>query len=139
MNTVNLNRRLHTLCAGLLLLAAAGLAGAGDLYVVCNAGVALQATEVRDVFLGEKGFAGTVRLVPADNSASQAAFLEKVMKLDAAKYNGLWTKKSFRDGATPPTVKGGDAEALTFVKQTPGACSYLSSAPGGGVTVIGKF
>ena len=117
----------------------AGSATAGDLYVICNPDVTLQAAEARDVFIGEKGFAGSVKLAPADNSAAQAAFLEKVLKLDAAKYASVWTKKSFRDGATPPPVKGGDGEAIAYVKQTSGGCSYVASAPPAGVTVVGKF
>jgi hypothetical protein len=53
------------------------------------------------------------------------------MHMDAAKYNGIWTKKSFRDGLTPPAVKSGDAEVIEFVKRTSGAIGYASSAPAG--------
>ena len=126
------------LLLGAMLATFAGTAAAGDIYVICSAGVTLQASEIRDVFLGEKGFAGSTKLTPADNSAAQAAFLEKVLKLDAVKYAGIWTKKSFRDGANPPAVKSSDAEAIAFVKATPGACSYLTSEPAG-VTVVAKF
>ena len=114
-------------------------ARADDVYVICSLGVALQQSEVKDVFIGEKGFAGSTKLAPADNSAAQAAFLAKVLKLDASKYAGIWTKKSFRDGANPPPVKGSDAEAFAYVKQTPGGCSYASSAPPPGVALVGKF
>ena len=110
-----------------------------DLYVVCNANVILQPSEVRDVFIGEKSFAGTVRLTPADNLSAQTAFLGRVVKVTADKYTNLWTKKSFRDGANPPPVKLSDAEALAYIRQTPGACSYLQSPPPVGVTVVGKF
>jgi hypothetical protein len=124
-------------------VAAAALLGspalAGDVYVVCNSDVSLQAADVRDVFIGEKAFAGSVKLAPADNSAAQAQFLEKVVKLDAARYSNLWTKKSFRDGVSPPPVKSSDAEAVAYVKQTPGGCSYIQSAPPGGVTVVAKL
>jgi hypothetical protein len=121
-----------------LLGGSAGTALAGDVYVICNSGVSLQAADARDVFIGEKGFAGSVKLVPVDNSALQADFLAKVLKIDAAKYAGIWTKKSFRDGANPPAVKGSDGEVLALVKSTAGACSYVSSSPAG-VTVVGKF
>jgi len=114
-------------------------AAAGDVYVVCNAGISLQASDIRDVFVGEKSFAGTARLAPADNSAAQAAFLEKVMKLDARKYATLWTKKSFRDGANPPPLRATDAEAIAYVRATPGGCSYVLRAPAEGVTVVAKF
>jgi hypothetical protein len=123
---------------GAILASFANAAAAADLYVICNSGVTLQPGEVRDVFLGEKGFAGSTKLTPADNSAAQAVFLEKVLKLDAVKYAGIWTKKSFRDGANPPPVKSSDAEAMAFVKATPGACSYLTSEPAG-VAVVAKF
>jgi hypothetical protein len=112
---------------------------AGDVYVVCNAGTSLQPADIRDVFIGEKSFAGTTRLAPADNSAAQAAFLEKVMRLDARKYAALWTKKSFRDGANPPPVRATDAEAIAYVKQTPGGCSYVLRSPASGVSIVAKF
>jgi len=121
-------------------LAIAGLAPAfaGDVVVICNLGVKLAPTDVKDVFIGEKVFAGTVRLVPADNTALQAGFLDKVMKLDAGKYTSIWTKKSFRDGANPPPVKANDSEVIAFVKATVGACGYVASEPAG-VAVIAKF
>lgn len=112
---------------------------AGDIYVVCSPGLAVTAADVHDIYLGAKQFAGGVKLVPADNSALQAAFLEKVLKMDAAKYTASWTKKSFRDGADPPVTKGTDAEILEFVKHTPGGCGYVSSAPPAGLTVAGQF
>ena len=139
MDTSPMHHRITALGLGLLLAGVAFTATAGDVYVICNAGVTLVQADAKDVFLGEKGFAGAVKLVPVDNSATQAAFLEKVLKVDAAKYAGIWTKKSFRDGSNPPPVKGGDAEALAFVKATPGGCSYVSTAPAAGVTVVGKF
>lgn len=113
-------------------------ATAADIYVICNSGVKLDASEVRDVFLGEKQFAESVRIMPVDNFAAQPEFLSRVIKLNASKYNTTWTKKSFRDGVNPPPLKASDAEVIEFVKRTPGAIGYVSNAPGG-VTVVGKF
>ena len=127
------------LLLGTFLAAGGSAAVAGDLLVICNPSVSLKADEVRDVYFGDKGFAGSVKLLPADNSAAQDAFLEKVMKLDAKKYAGVWIKKAFRDGSVPPPVKAGDTEAIAYVKQTPGACSYITSAPTDGVVVVAKF
>ena len=110
-----------------------------DLYVVCNLDVTLRPVDVRDVYIGEKSFAGNARLAPADNFAAQAAFLEKVVKVSADRYTSLWTKKSFRDGANPPPVKINDAEAIAYVKQTPGGCTYVQSTPPSGVNVVAKF
>jgi hypothetical protein len=127
------------LCFVLGLGSAAGGARAGDLYVICNSGVSLQSGDMRDMFLGDKQFAGAVKLQPADNAAAQAGFLDKVMKMDAGKYSTSWTKKSFRDGLTMPPIKGTDAEAFEFVKRTAGACSYMTSTPGPGVTLVVKL
>ena len=110
---------------------------ATDLYVVCNARVSISATDVRDMFLGEKQFAGAIKLVPIDNSAAQQAFLDRVLQMNANKYSTAWTKKSFRDGVNPPQVAGSDAEALAYVRRTPGACSYVTS-PVSDVVVVSK-
>jgi hypothetical protein len=127
------------LLSGLSLVACGSYAAAGDIFVICNASVSLPAQEIRDVYFGDKFFAGSVKLAPADNSAAQVDFLAKVMKLDANKYTSLWIKKAFRDGSTPPPVKASDAEAIAYVEQTIGACSYVAFAPGTGVVVVAKF
>ena len=106
------------------------------LYVICNPSVHLSSDDLRDVFLGEKQFAGPVRLTPADNRAAQAIFLEHILKMAYAKYSTSWTKKSFRDGVNPPPVKGSDAETIEFVRRETGACSYVTTAPGWGVQIV---
>lgn len=129
----------------LLFLAALTLASSSvadppaGLYVICHPSVAISANDLRDVFLGEKQFAGAVRLAPADNSAARDAFLEKVLGMDISKYLTAWTKKSFRDGVNPPTVSGSDAEALEYVRRGPGRCSYITTAPGPGVLVVATY
>ena len=127
----------HTLW--LLLLLTFQSAEAADLYVICNPGVTLAPADVRDVFMGEKQFAGSVKLLPADNGAVQSTFLSKVLNMDGAKYSVAWTKKSFREGANPPPVKGSDAEALEYVKRTPGACSYVATQPPPGVVTVATY
>ena len=117
-----------------LLCASASAAG---LVVITNPAVRLSDDDVRDVYLGEKQVAGSVKLVPVDNASAQAAFLAQVIKLDAGKYATAWTKKSFRDGLNPPAVKSSDAEVTDFVKRTPGAVGYVAAAPaGGGVNIV---
>jgi ABC-type phosphate transport system substrate-binding protein len=128
--------------AAYILIAAFGAASsaalAGDIFVIANGSLTLTIDEVRDVFLGEKQIAGGTKVVPVDNSAAQKDFLEKVIKLDAAKYAAVWTKKGFRDGLTAPSVKSSDAEVIAAVKATPGTLGYVSAAPPG-VKVIQKF
>ena len=124
---------------GVALWACSAAALTSDIYVVCNPNVSLRPGEIREVFIGEKNFAGAIRLTPADNLAAEASFLGKVMKFTVDKYTSLWTKKAFRDGANPPLVMVNDNEALAYVRQTPGACSYVEAVPPPGVAVVGKF
>jgi ABC-type phosphate transport system substrate-binding protein len=104
------------------------MAWAADLIVIAHPSVTLTADEVRDVFVGDKQLAGAVKLVPMDNAAAQADFLAKVVKVDTAKYQSIWTKKGFRDGVQAPSVKSGDAEVIAAVKATPGAVGYVTKA-----------
>jgi hypothetical protein len=122
----------------LVLAALAGPALAGDLFVIANGVPPMSSEEVKEVFLGEVGFAGTLRLMPVDNAGVQAEFQSRVLKMPAAKYTASWTKKAFRDGLNAPPVKGSDAEVIGFVKANPGAIGYVSS-PASGVQVLGKF
>jgi ABC-type phosphate transport system substrate-binding protein len=101
---------------------------AGDVYVVAHPSVTLTADEVREVFTGEKQTAGSVKLVPMDNSAAQADFLSKVIKVDANKYASIWAKKGFREGINPPPSRASDLEVAAAVKSTPGAVGYVSKA-----------
>ena len=119
-------------------LATAAHAAQADIYLIANPAVQLTADEAREVFIGEKQLAGSVKLVPVDNAAAQAEFLSKVHGMDAAKYNTLWAKKGFRDGLNPPAVKGNDAEVLAVVRGTPGAVGYVTTPPAG-VNVIRKY
>ncbi len=111
---------------------------AGDVFVIAGSGAQIAAGDIRDIFVGEKQFAGATKLVPVDNAAAQDAFLEKIVKMDKQKYTSTWTKKSFRDGINPPAVKSSDLEVVELVKRTPGAVGYVSSQPAG-VTVVQKF
>ena len=111
---------------------------AADLYVIANPALNLGADEVRDAYLGDKQIAGGTKLVPMDNAAAQREFLERVMKVDAAKYNAIWIKKGFRDGLNAPTVKASDADVIAAVKSNPGAVGYVSSPPKD-VKVIARY
>ncbi|MFZ5523220.1 MAG: phosphate ABC transporter substrate-binding protein [Pseudomonadota bacterium] len=117
--------------AVLLALLLPQLANAADVVVISHPGIAISAGDVKDVFLGEKQFAGGTKLIPVDNASLQDSFLSKFLDMARSKYSSAWTKKSFRDGLTPPAMKSGDAEVIDFVKRNPGAIGYVSSAPAG--------
>jgi ABC-type phosphate transport system substrate-binding protein len=124
--------KIFRVCStAIFLLLASTFANAAGVVVIANPNVSVSADDVRDIFLGEKQFAGDVKLVVIDNAAMQNTFLSQIMQMDANKYNGIWTKKSFRDGLTPPAVKSGEAEVSEFIKRTPGSIGYVSSAPAG--------
>ena len=130
---------MKPLAFGLSLLAlAAALPAAADIYVIANPALSLTPEEAKDVFLGEKQLAGGVRIVPFDNAAAQGEFLQKVYRMDAAKYNTLWAKKGFRDGLNAPAVRASDSDVLAQVRATPGGLGYVTSAPTG-VKVIQKY
>jgi hypothetical protein len=130
--------RIEQCIGALLMLALCGAAAAAEIVVISNSGGKISAADVRDVYLGEKQFADSVKLVPVDNGVLQADFLAKAIKMEFGRYNTAWTKKSFRDGIAAPPVKSGDAEVIEFVKRTPGAVGYVSSHPGG-VNMVGTF
>ena len=122
----------------LLGLGLAGVSFAGDVYVISNSALKLTVADARDIFLGEKQFAGGMALAVVDNREVQADFVNKVLKMDGKKYKIYWAQLSFRDGVPPPHLKANDAEVLAYVKATPGAVGYVSTPPSG-VNVIQKY
>lgn len=109
-----------------------------ELYIIAHAGLHVSAADVADIYLGEKELAIGVQLEPMDNAGAQLEFLATVLKLDAKRYNALWTKKSFRDALNPPPLRGNDAEVVQAVKSSPGGIGYVSSPPTG-VAIIAKY
>ena len=128
------------------LLITLGLVGIGlastlafaELFVISHAATPIESGDIKDIFRGDKRFAGPTKLIPIDNGPAQGAFLSDVMSMDAARYNTIWTKKSFREGLIPPTVKSGDREVIDFVRKTPGAIGYVSSQPSG-VNIVRRY
>jgi hypothetical protein len=135
--TITLAQR-GALWAVMLFTAAPALAFA-DVYIIMYPGMNLTADDIKNIYTGEKELAESTKIKPQDNSAAKEEFLKKVLQLDATKYESMWTKKSFRDGINPPTVRASDAEVIAFVKSTPGAIGYITTAPPSDVTVLKKF
>jgi hypothetical protein len=129
---------MNTLCRIVMLAALMTHAQTQAGEVIAHLSVSLDAGEIRELFLGEKQFANGVKLVPVDNSAAQAEFLNRVLQTDARTYSARWTKKSFREGLGAPEIRGSDAEVAAFVRSTPGAVGYVSGAVAG-ARVLHKF
>ena len=115
-----------------------GAAAAADVYVIANDSLRMTPAELREVFLGERQFAGGRRLVPLDNASLQKDFVNRVIGIEPAKYNTVWAKKGFREGLNPPDVMAGDQEVIAAVKATLGAVGYVSRVPQG-VQLIDKY
>lgn len=112
---------------------------AGDIYIIAHPSLSLSSEELKDVYMGEKQFAGPIKLAPTDNSAIQGDFLAKTLNLEASRYASLWIKKSFRGGLAAPLVKPSDAEVISYVKNTMGAVGYISTPPPQGVRQLYKY
>ena len=60
------------LCSALLIaLSFARVTHAADVVMISHPGTTISAREVKEVFLGSKQFAGTIKLIPVDNAALQ--------------------------------------------------------------------
>lgn len=129
---------LAVLWTSLVALGRFGFAQAPALYIIGGQGVTLNGAEVKEVYVGDKVFSGSVKLVPVDNAAAREVFLSKVMEISATRYESIWTKKAFRDALNPHNVLPTDAQVLEFVKRTVGAVGYVFTPPSG-VTIIQKF
>ena len=127
----------HKLWLASFLLSGSALAAA-DVFVIAHPSAGVTAADVREIYLGDKQFVGSTKLVPVDNGPAQDEFVSKALKMESAKYNSTWTKKSFREGLNPPAIKSGDMEVIEFVKRTPGAVGYVRTSPSG-VTVVTKY
>ena len=120
----------------LLLFAPSGHARATDLWIIANSETPLSPAELKEVYLGEKQFAGGIKLNPVDNAASQGIFLSTVLGMARSRYQAAWLRKSFRDALDPPPQLSSAAEVLEFVRATPGAIGYVSTPPVGVVVIL---
>jgi hypothetical protein len=136
-------RIMQTLLAVVGFSVAMSVAHAGEIFVVANAKLEVSDSDVRDVFLGEKQTAVGVKIAPIDNLSCQAAFLEKVLRLNLVKYNSVWQKKGFRDGLNPPMIAATDTDVLAAVRLNPSAIGYVSDIPpsamGRGIKIVQKI
>ncbi len=139
MKLTSLVRRWLLAPLAALLLSGLSPAIAGDIYVIAHPSTKVGSEAIRDIYIGEKQFAGDVKIIPVDNAIAQSDFLEKVMKLDQLRYANLWVKKSFRDALNPPAMRNSDKDILDFVRKTPGAIAYVSSSPPAGIVLLQKF
>jgi hypothetical protein len=122
----------------LAVLLAPGAACAGEL--IAHPSVSLTVDEVRELYLGERQFAGKLKLVPVDNIALRSEFLSKVLQTDERKYAARWLRRSLHEGLEAPELMDGDAQTCAFVRSTPGAVGYVSKSTGtAGIKILAEF
>jgi ABC-type phosphate transport system substrate-binding protein len=121
---------------GILLFAATLIGGilvaqAREIAVVVNEKApvsAITASELKDIYLGEKTFWDSVKIKPIDQeggSSIRAGFLTGVLKTTAESYDSYWTKKLFQDGGVSPSKKKSSGEVLDAVAQDVGTIGYV--------------
>ena len=132
-------KKLFWCSIGLLAGLISAIAVAGDIYIIAHPNVNIgDKEELRKVYMGEKQFGGSLKLIPVENIVAQHDFLDKVISMRPDKYAALWVKKSFRSAATVPPTKSSDVDVIKFVQNTPGAIGYVST-PKHGVKELFKY
>jgi ABC-type phosphate transport system substrate-binding protein len=134
---------IRVIAAALALwFAGAGVAWADDLVVVVNSQAPVQKLtdkDIKDIFLGEKGFWGDVKIVPVgyvDGAPIQNEFLDKVVNISENVYKTYWIKRIFREGGTPPKKAASAEEALSIVSRNPGAVGFVYASQLAGATNV---
>ncbi|MEQ1665690.1 MAG: hypothetical protein ABL927_09975, partial [Bdellovibrionales bacterium] len=137
-----------------LLITSAFVAEAKTVYVIENKSTKAVASEISDMYLGNRLFAAALendmiegkialdqvtRVVPIMNLSLKAEFLKKVLNFNENRFSNYWKKKNFKDGIAEPVEKLNDEEVLSFVKKTKGAIGYISDEPPADIVLIKKF
>ncbi|MBI1824165.1 MAG: hypothetical protein HY200_03700 [Nitrospirae bacterium] len=104
---------------------------AREIAVVVNEQAPLSSitlSELKDIYLGEKAFWGSVKIKPLDQEGEKpvrTGFLTTILKTTAESYDSYWTKKLFQDGGVSPGKKKSSGEVLDAVSQDVGAIGYV--------------
>ncbi len=117
-------------------------AWADDLVVVVNENAPVQnltAEEIKNIYLGEKGFWGNTKISPVgyqDGAALQASFLDRVLSVSENVYKTYWIKRIFREGGMPPDKAGSVDDALRMVTQHSGGITFVPASKVAGASGI---
>src|SRR5947199_10437078 len=123
------------LCCGLgHAQSAASPKGAGDIAVVVNSvnpANDLSLGELRRILLGERRFWGgnvQVRLALREHGAREREqVVTTILKMDGKAFSEHWRAKVFRGEASDEPLTLSAAMTLQYVKETPGALSFVSA------------
>ena len=88
----------------------------------------LTSAEVKDIFLGNMKMIEGTKVFPLDQKDSEEIkkeFMKRIIEMSVIWYNRYWTKRVFREGGTPPAVKGTQDEVIRGVKEKKGTVGYI--------------
>lgn len=117
----------------LVILFATGIyrAEAREIAFVVNKKASIESIkllEVKEIFLGDKQFWGSVKIKPIDYQGSKpirGSFLDKVLRTNPTTFDNYWISKLFQEGGTPPSKKETFQEVIDEVSRDPGAIGYV--------------
>jgi hypothetical protein len=117
----------------ILLLLLSTQAYAQDFIVVVNAKGPLAEADmgvVRDIYLGDKKFAGDIILKPVNftEGVFKDAFLRTVVGMSSKEYKRHWIKKVFQEGLSFPVSMGSPIDIIDIVLRERGVVAYLPAA-----------
>ncbi len=120
----------YLVVALMILLLQPALANAEEFVIIVNKHgplVNADVSTIRDIYLGEKRFAGNVRLVPVHmvEGSLKESFLKKVVDMDPKEYKLHWVKKVFQEGITPPPSIASITDIIALVSREKGAIAYI--------------
>ncbi|HHL39052.1 MAG TPA: hypothetical protein ENJ37_00955 [Deltaproteobacteria bacterium] len=85
---------------------------------------------LREIYLGERLFAGGTRLTPINltEGAVKDAFLREIVGMEAKAYKLHWIKLVFQQGKSLPRTVGTVDDILDIVRRDRGAVAYIPSS-----------
>lgn len=114
----------------LILLTLMPLAYTADYAVVVanNSSItALEADNIRDIFLRKRNFEAGIRLVPVNllgDEETRRDFEQKILRMDREEISQYWVNNHFQ-GISPPATQASLLSIKLFVERVGGAIGYL--------------
>lgn len=88
---------------------------------------ALEADNIRDIFLRKRNFESGVRLVPVNllgDEETRRDFEQKILRMDREEISQYWVNNHFQ-GISPPATQASLLSIKLFVERVGGAIGYL--------------
>jgi hypothetical protein len=106
---------------------------AEDFIIIVNRDGPLKDADMgslREVYLGEKKFAGDTKLRPINFTEGplKEAFLKTVVNMSLREYKHHHIAKVFQEGSSMPTTMGSPVDIIEFVSKEKGAVAYLPAS-----------